>query len=174
MTSRGQTRNPGKKKGEAREAARTGPAAGESLRVESVMKPPQGCRAGDSVRECAKMMKERNVGFVPVCNAAGEPIGTATDRDLTIRVLGEGRSADTKVDAVMTREIVSCRIGDDLATAERLMRDHRKSRIMVCDEGGKLAGVISLSDVVDLEDEQAAARTMRDVASRENQQTYAS
>jgi len=54
------------------------------------------------------------------------------------------------------------------------MRDYRKSRIMVCDEGGKLAGVISLSDVVDLEDEQAAARTMRDVASRENQQTYAS
>ncbi|HZZ85163.1 MAG TPA: CBS domain-containing protein [Anaeromyxobacteraceae bacterium] len=54
------------------------------------------------------------------------------------------------------------------------MRDHRKSRIMVCDQDGKLAGVISLSDVADLEEEAAAGRTLREVSSRETRQPHAS
>jgi CBS domain-containing protein len=144
------------------------------MRVDDVMKRAQGCREGTSVRECARIMKERNVGFLPVCDAGGKPIGTITDRDLAIRVLAEGRSIDSRIETVMTRDIVGCRLGDDLQDAERLMRERRKSRVVVCDQGGKLVGVISLSDIAEREDEQNAARTLRDVASRENQQPHAS
>ena len=120
------------------------------------------------------MMKQDNIGFIPICNDNGEPVGALTDRDLAIRVLAEGRSADTKVDAVMTRDVVSCRMDDDLESAELAMREHHKARIMICDEGGKLVGVISLSDIADLETEENAAQTFRDVASRESQQPHAS
>ncbi len=144
------------------------------MRVEEVMKPAQGCREGDSVLECARLMREKNIGFVPVCNRAGKPVGTVTDRDLAIRVIAEGRPADTKLEAVMTRDVVACRLGDDLGSAEQLMRDHRKSRIMVCDEKGKLQGVISLSDIADLETSDEAVRTLREVASRESHQIHAS
>ena len=144
------------------------------MRVEEIMKPAQACQEGDSARDCARTMKQENIGFVPVCNAAGEPIGTVTDRDLALRVVAEGRSADAKITDVMTRGVVACRVGDDLSEAERLMRDHRKSRVMVCDRSGKLKGVISLSDIADIETESTAAQTLRDVSAREVRQPHAS
>jgi CBS domain-containing protein len=144
------------------------------MRVESIMKQPQACSEADTACDCAKLMKERNIGFVPICDAAGEPVGAITDRDLAIRVLAEGRSPDTRLGDVMTRDVVCCQVGDDLSAAEQLMRDHHKARMMVCEQSGKLAGVISLSDVVEFEEESTATRTFRDVAARETQQPHAS
>jgi CBS domain-containing protein len=144
------------------------------MRVESIMKQPQSCSDKDTASDCATLMKERNIGFVPICNGAGQPVGAITDRDLAIRVLAERRSPDTKLGNVMTRDVVCCQIGDDLSAAEQLMRDHHKARMMVCDGGGKLAGVISLSDIVEFEEESTATRTFRDVAARETQQPHAS
>lgn len=142
--------------------------------VDTVMKSAMCCRPDDTARDCARLMKEENIGFVPICNEADEPVGTITDRDLALRILADGRPPDAKVESVMTREVVSCTLGDDLADAERLMREHRKSRIMVCDAEGKLQGVISLSDVADEEDEEIAGRTLREVSSREIAQPHAS
>lgn len=149
-------------------------AGAEGLRVQDLMKPALGARTGDTVQECAQIMRERNVGFLPVCEPGGAPVGTVTDRDLVLRVLAAGGSADQPVEAVMTREVVACALGDDLRRAEALMRDHRKSRIMVCNAAGKLVGVISLSDVLDIEEEGEAARTGRGVASREVHQPHPS
>ena len=142
--------------------------------VQAVMKSAKCCRPDDTARACARLMKEENIGFIPICDEAGVPVGTLTDRDLAIRVLADGRSPDSQLGSFMTREVVSCRIGDDLRDAERLMREHRKSRIMVCDEQGRLQGVISLSDIAETEDEEIAGRTLREVASRETGQPHAS
>jgi CBS domain-containing protein len=144
------------------------------MRVENIMKAPQGCREADLACDCAKLMKEQNIGFVPICDEAGKPIGAITDRDLAIRVVAEKRPADARVSEVMTREIVTCQVGDDLKQAEQLMRDNHKARMMVCDEDGLLVGVISLSDVVEFEDETAATQTFREVAARETMQPHAS
>lgn len=119
-------------------------------------------------------MKTENIGFVPICNDKGEPVGTLTDRDLALRVLAEGKSVDTKVDEVMTKDVVGCRKGDDLSEAVRLMRERRKSRIMVCDDQGKIEGVISLSDIAEREPEEVAGQALRDVATREAEQPHAS
>lgn len=143
-------------------------------KVETVMKPAKCCRPDDTARACARLMKEENIGFAPICDESGVPVGTLTDRDLALRVLADGRSPDADLGSFMTREVVSCTLGDDLRDAERLMQEHRKSRIMVCDEGGKLQGVISLSDIAETEDEEIAGRTLREVASRETGQTHAS
>jgi CBS domain-containing protein len=135
------------------------------MRVDELMSTAKCCLESDPVRECARLMKEENIGFVPVCNDAGEPVGAVTDRDLTIRVLADGRSTDERVDSVMTRELVVCRLGDDLMDAERLMREHRKSRVMVCDEGGKLKGIISLADIAEAESDEAIGETLQQVKS---------
>ncbi len=135
------------------------------MRVEELMSKATGCRQGDSVRDCARLMKEQSIGFVPICNDAGEPVGAVTDRDLAIRVLAEGRSADERIDGFMTRDVIGCRTGDDIRDAERLMRDARRSRIMVCDAGGKLQGVISLADIADVESGEAAGETLQQVKS---------
>jgi CBS domain-containing protein len=135
------------------------------MRVEELMSSAKCCRESDSVIECAKLMREESIGFVPVCNEAGEPVGAITDRDLAIRVLADGRSPDEKIEAFMTRDVISCRIGDDIRDCERLMREHRKSRIMVCDDHGKLHGVISLADIAEAESEEEAGETLQEVKS---------
>jgi CBS domain-containing protein len=135
------------------------------MRVEEVMSEARGCREGEAVRDCARLMKEEDIGFVPVLNARGEPVGAVTDRDLAIRVLAEGRSADERVDAFMTRDVVSCRPGDDVRAVEKLMREHRLSRVMVCDDQKKLVGVVSLMDVAHATSDEEAGETLQQVKS---------
>lgn len=135
------------------------------MRVEEVMSDATCCRPGDSVRDCARVMKEQDIGFVPICNDADEPVGAITDRDLAIRVLAEGRTAEDALERFMTRDVISCRIGDEVSDAERLMRDQRKSRVMVCDAQGKLKGVISLADLADVESDESMGETLEQVKS---------
>jgi CBS domain-containing protein len=134
------------------------------MRVEELMSEATGCRENDSVRDCAKLMKDQDIGFVPICDARGAPIGAVTDRDLALRVLADGRSADERVSAVMSRDVVGCRVGDDVQKAMDLMRNERVSRVMVCDAQGKLVGVVSLQDLA-AESEDEAGETLQEVKS---------
>ncbi|HSD19323.1 MAG TPA: CBS domain-containing protein [Anaeromyxobacter sp.] len=125
-------------------------------------------RESDPVLAIARRMREVNIGFVPICDRDGHPVGALTDRDLALRVCGEDRRAsETRAAAVMTREIITCRDTDPIEAAEQLMARYRKSRMMIVDEDGRLVGVISLSDVVEEEDDRRAAETMRQVSERE-------
>jgi CBS domain-containing protein len=93
-------------------------------------------------------------------------LGTVTDRDIAIRLVAERRDAGTAVDQIMTREVIACRPEDDIRDAEDLMGKHRKSRIMCVDDGGRLVGVISLSDIAEV-DGSRAATTLNRVSQRE-------
>lgn len=135
------------------------------MRVEEVMSSAKCCSASDTVRDCARMMKEENIGFVPVCDPKGKPVGAVTDRDLVVRVLADSRTGDDKIEPFVTRNVISCRVGDDVADAERLMRESRVSRIMVCDDQGKLKGVISLQDLAQAESDEATGHTFTEVKS---------
>jgi CBS domain-containing protein len=112
-------------------------------------------------------MRDEDIGFVPVCNARGEPVGAVTDRDLAVRVLAEGLTADEKIDPFMTRDVVSCRPEDDVADVEKLMREHRLSRVMVCDDKKKLVGVVSLMDVAHASSDEEVGETLQQVKSGE-------
>ena len=125
-------------------------------------------REHDSVLEIARRMREVNIGFAPICDTDGHPVGVVTDRDLALRVCGEDRRAsETRASDVMTRERITCRETDELQEAEHAMARHHKSRIMIVDDDGRLTGVISLSDIVDEEEDGRAAETARLVADRE-------
>lgn len=137
------------------------------MNVEDLMSTATSCRQGDTVRECAIVMRDKEIGFLPVCNASGEPVGAITDRDLAIRVLADGLSGDEPVDRFITRDVVACQLGDDVDEAERLMRSHQKSRIMVCDELGRLRGVISLADIAGVESDESLGETLQQVKSDE-------
>jgi CBS domain-containing protein len=135
------------------------------MRVDEIMSEAQCCRPSDTVRDCARLMKDDDIGFVPICGDRGEPMGAVTDRDLTIRILAEGRTADERLETVMTRDVVSCRTGADLSDAQRLMREHRTSRVMVCDDDGRLKGVISLQDLAELDHDDSTGQTLQAVKS---------
>ena len=135
------------------------------MRAEELMSDAKCCRPGDTVRDCARLMKDESIGFVPICNESGAPVGAITDRDLAIRVLADGRSAEETLEPFMTKDVIACRLGDDVKDVEQTMRDQRRSRVMVCDDQGKLRGVISLADIADAESEQELGETLQQVKS---------
>lgn len=139
------------------------------MNCQDIMKSQITCvTPQDNVQTAARKMRDENVGFLPVCDSSKNVVGTITDRDLALRVLAAGRAADTPVDVVMTRDVVSCRPEDDVRRAEKLMGDKQKSRIVCTDANGRLLGVISLSDIAQHEGEQQRiADTMRRVTTRE-------
>jgi CBS domain-containing protein len=139
------------------------------MRCEEVMKKDVcSVTPADTCGEAAAIMRDENIGFLPVCSHDGQVLGTLTDRDLAIRVLAEGLGPDTEVNDVMTWEVIACRPEDDLTRAVELFGEARKSRIMCVDDGNHLVGVISLSDLAfRAETDGMLARTFREVTSRE-------
>lgn len=119
-----------------------------------------------SVAEAARIMRDRTLGFLPVCDEGKHVVGVVTDRDLALRVLAEGGDGNTKVESVLTPEVIACQPQDDVDFARELMARSRKSRIMCIDRDERLVGVISLSDIAQM-DAKAGADTLRRISSRE-------
>ncbi len=139
------------------------------MRCETVMKQEVlYALPSDSTQRAALVMREENIGFLPVCDEAGCVVGTITDRDLAIRVCAAGSPAgEVRVGDVMSLDVIACRPEDQLTHAEQLMADHCKSRILILDEASHLLGVISLTDVVKRDSNKHAAHTLRKIVDRE-------
>ncbi len=119
--------------------------------------------AGDPVRAAAERMRDHDIGFLPVTDDARLVVGVLTDRDIVIRGLAEGLTAESRVADCMTREVIGCFATDDVDKAEELMSMYQKSRVVVLDDQGRLAGVISISDVARRRDKKETGETVRDV-----------
>jgi CBS domain-containing protein len=138
------------------------------MKCEKIMKRDIECVSPtDTAEAAARRMRDENVGFLPVCDPSKKALGTLTDRDLAIRVLGAGKPASTLVEEIMTREVVACRPSDDIEKAEQLMAKNQKSRMMCLDDQGHVVGVISLSDLAQHEKGPRAADTLRKISDRE-------
>lgn len=138
------------------------------MRCEEIMKTNLSClKPQDTVQEAARLMREQNVGFIPICDDDKKVQGTITDRDLATRVLADARDPQTPLSDCMSTELVYCSPQDDVSRAQELMAKHRKSRMLVCDREGRVQGVISLSDIAQLSEAANAHHTLQQVSSRE-------
>jgi len=117
---------------------------------EVMTKNPVCCRPDDMVVKVAQLMQSENIGSIPVIEneQTQKLVGIVTDRDLALKIVAKGQDAkSTKVEAVMTRQIVTCRTGDDLQMALDLMADHQLRRIPIVDDDDKIVGIIAQADV---------------------------
>jgi CBS domain-containing protein len=101
----------------------------------------------ESSAEVAARMKERHVGAVVVVQDA-RPIGIVTDRDLVTRVLATRATKDTPIGDIMTANPETVRTGDSLDTAVARMRERGVRRLPIVDREGRLAGMVTLDDVL--------------------------
>ncbi|HEX7621189.1 MAG TPA: CBS domain-containing protein [Anaerolineales bacterium] len=117
---------------------------------EVMTKNPVCCLPNDMVEKVAQLMKRENIGSIPVIDneQTNKLIGIVTDRDLTLKIVAEGRDAKSiKVEAVMTRKVVTCHAEDDLQKALDEMSGHQLRRIPVVDSDNKILGIIAQADV---------------------------
>ena len=117
---------------------------------EVMTKNPVCCLPDDMVAKAAQLMQSENIGSIPVIEneQTQKLVGIVTDRDLALKIVAEGRDAkSTKVEAVMTRKVVTCRAEDDLQIALDAMSKHQLRRIPIVDNDNKILGIISQADV---------------------------
>ena len=87
---------------------------------EVMTKDPVCCLPNDTAAKAAQLMKRGNIGSIPVIEneQTRKLVGIVTDRDLALKVVAEGLDAkSTKVEALMTRKVVTCYPEDDLQKA---------------------------------------------------------
>ncbi len=120
-------------------------------KCEEVMtKNPVCCLPSDNVVKVAEMMKQTNIGSIPVIEneQTRKLVGIVTDRDLAMKIVAEGReSKSTKVEAVMTHKVVTCHADDDFQKALAAMSEHQLRRIPIVDNNNKILGIIAQADV---------------------------
>jgi CBS domain-containing protein len=111
---------------------------------------PVCCVPNDMVSRAAKLMKVGNIGAIPVVEDEKQRklVGIVTDRDLALHIVAEGRDPkSTKVEAVMTANVVTCMADDDLQKALDAMASNQLRRIPVVDSENQLVGIIAQADV---------------------------
>lgn len=102
---------------------------------------------GASVLEAARAIEQNRIGAV-VVQQKGAIVGIVTDRDLAVRALGRALDAKTtKVSEVMTSAPVTLAPSDSVADAILLMQERNIRRIPLA-EGGRLAGMVTLDDLL--------------------------
>lgn len=111
---------------------------------------PVCCQPGDTVAKAATIMRQEDVGSVPVIesDATGRLVGIVTDRDLVVKVLAGGRDVEqATVRDAMTPNPASCTEDDDVGRAVELMKDRQVRRMPIVDGTGRLTGIIAQADI---------------------------
>jgi CBS domain-containing protein len=100
-----------------------------------------------TVFEAIKLMADKNIGAVLVM-AGEELVGVMTERDYTRKVALQGRSSkETKVREIIPAKLITVTPTHSVEDCMRLMTEHRMRHLPVL-EGNKVAGIISIGDLV--------------------------
>jgi CBS domain-containing protein len=144
------------------------------MQVKNIMtKNPACCTPDSTLQEVAHMMEMYDCGCIPVIqdHQTKRPIGTITDRDITIRALGENKNPlEMKASDIMTTEIVTVTPETSLEDCLNKMEDRQIRRVLVADKNGRCIGIVAQADVV--EHGTPASRTadfIREVSESERQ-----
>jgi CBS domain-containing protein len=118
-----------------------------------------------NVREAARKMDELDIGMLPVCGPDKQLVGTITDRDLALKVVGRGLDPQsTTVEQVFTQgEVVTIGADDSLEEAADTMERHAVRRLPVID-GDQVVGILSQADVAMKGDSKQAGEAVKGIS----------
>ncbi len=112
---------------------------------------PSCCTPECTAQQAAARMRQWSLGVLPVVKDMEERriVGIVTDRDLCLAVVAAGRvPAHVTVGECMSSEVVCCAPGEPAGRALDVMREQRVRRLPVVDSESRVAGIISLSDII--------------------------
>jgi CBS domain-containing protein len=107
------------------------------------------CRYDSTLVQAGALMRQHNVGALPVVDQSERVVGVLTDRDIALEVTRRNeRPSEILADEVMAERVVTCSSEDDVRRALKLMVKHRVRRLPVTDGDGFLEGILSIDDVL--------------------------
>ena len=103
---------------------------------------------GASLAEAAKKMASQDIGSLPVCADERKVVGIITDRDITVRAVARGLDPNqTKVQEVMTRDVLACPADSEIEAACEMMEKRQVRRLLVTGDDETPVGIVSLGDI---------------------------
>jgi CBS domain-containing protein len=139
------------------------------MKARDIMTPNPECVTPDAtVRDAARVMRDVDVGFVPVVDdrSSMRLTGVITDRDIAIRCVAEGKHADEcRVSDHMTSErLDTCTPDSDVSEVMQLMQRDQIRRVPVV-ENDRLVGIIAQADIAtESLDESDVSRTVERIS----------
>lgn len=101
-----------------------------------------------SLAEAAKKMASQDIGSLPVCDEPRRVVGIITDRDITVRAVARGMDPNqTRVEDVMTRDVLCCSSESEVEDACQLMEKRQVRRLLVTGQDEVPVGIVSLGDI---------------------------
>lgn len=123
------------------------------MQVRKIMtKNPACCTSDSTLQEVAHMMEMYDCGCIPVIDnhQSKRPIGTITDRDITIRTFSRGDNPlEMKASDVMTTDIVTVTPDTDVYQCLNTMEEKQIRRILVVDKDGRCVGIVAQADIAE-------------------------
>jgi CBS domain-containing protein len=122
----------------------------------------------DSLQLAAKKMKDRDIGFLPVCDG-GTLMGVLSDRDLIVRALAEGMEGSIMLSRdLMTTPALFCFEDQDVSEAAQIMEQNQVRRLVVLSrEDQTLVGVVSLGDLARATSTDTSGKVLKEVSAPE-------
>jgi CBS domain-containing protein len=117
---------------------------------EAMTTNPVCCLGTDKAQKVAQIMRDNNVGSIPVVSdhESRKLIGMITDRDLCVSVVAEGLDPKTvTIEKYVHTSPVTCRDGENLDKCEQAMQQHQVRRIPVVDAQNAVIGIIAQADL---------------------------
>ena len=99
----------------------------------------------------AQLMRKHHVGALVVVDTAekSRPVGVLTDRDLVLSLMAEGLDPELfTVGDIMSVAPIVARPEMDAMDAVELMRSNQLRRLVIADEAGRLAGIVTMEDIL--------------------------
>ena len=120
------------------------------MKVKDVMtRNVKSCRPESTIDQAAIQMWDYDCGVMPVVDGESRVMGMITDRDIAIAASTRGRlTTQINVGEVMSGNVYACSEDEDIKSALHTMRRERVRRLPVISYDGKLAGILSLNDIV--------------------------
>ena len=116
-----------------------------------------------TIGEAASLMAEIDAGALPV-GENDRLVGMVTDRDIVIRAVALGKSVDTKIADVMSKEMLYCFDTDEIDDVTRNMGKAQVRRLPVVNKDKHLVGIVSLGDLARKDDATTIGETVTRVS----------
>lgn len=138
------------------------------MKVREVMTPnPVCCVPGDSAQKVATMLRDQDVGSIPVVvdQQSHKLLGMITDRDLCLKIIAEGLNPKTTtIERSITLNPVVCRDGENLENCEKAMQEHQVRRIPIVDAENRCIGIVAQADVALREQPERVSKTVAEIS----------
>lgn len=104
------------------------------------------CPTDTTIADAARMMRDHGIGDVLVTRKNDKLAGIVTDRDLVVRCLADGASADATIERACSSDLFTLTPDSSIDEAVRIMREQSLRRVPVVDDG-RAVGIVTLGDL---------------------------